>query len=89
MKITFQNAVSFILVAVIAVLCLLLIQSQTIIEDQRNTIAIQEAQIKELETEVAKLSQLTPEKIINDAKSIIKNEDINFLNTFSEKVLQQ
>lgn len=89
MKDSSKNAIIIILVIVVAVLSLLLIQNQKTIESQRTTIANQDTQIAELKAENAKLSEITPDKILNDAKTLIKDQGANILQSLTEKALQE
>lgn len=89
MKDSSKNAVIILAVIVIAVLSLLLVQSQKTIESQRIIIANQEEQISTLKTENAKLSEITPDKLLQDAKSLIKDEGVNFLNNLMDKAQQE
>lgn len=89
MKDSGKNAIIIVLIIVIGVLSLLLIQNQKTIENQRSTIAIQESQINDLKAENAKLSELSPEKIVDDAKQLLKNQGVNILNSLIDKALQE
>jgi cell division protein FtsL len=77
-----------ILVFVIVGLSLLLIQNQRTIKDQQVTIAAQQKQIDDLNAKVAELSAVTPEALINDAKSLLRNQGASFLNDFIQRVQQ-
>jgi cell division protein FtsL len=89
MKISNQNAIIIILIMVITGLSVLLFQSQKTIENQRVTIATQEARINELETEVAKLKEVSPEKIIEDIKGVLKDQGVDILRTITERALER
>ena len=89
MKDSSKNAIIIIAIIAIAVLSLLLIQGQKTIEAQRLTIANQEAQINELKAENARLSAITPEKILNDAKELIKEEGVNLLQSVTQRAIQE
>ena len=89
MKDSSKNAVIIISILTIAVLGILLYQAQKTIVDQRNTIANQEAQINELKAENAKLSEISPEKIMDDAKDLIIKEGADILRNITNEALQE
>lgn len=89
MKDSTKNAVIIVSISVIVVLSVLLYQAQKTIESQRTTIANQETQITELKAENAKLSEVTPEKIMDNAKELIKEEGVNLLESLTDKAIQE
>lgn len=88
MKDSTLKGIIAILIIVIAGLSLLLIQNQRTIKNQRATIVTQQKQIDDLNAEVAKLSAVTPEALIDDAKTLLKNQGAEFLNNFIQRVQQ-
>lgn len=80
------NGIICILVFVIAGLALMLYQSQQTIKKQQATIATQQSRITELEGRVKELEAITPESLLNDAKSLLKDQGATFLNNFIQKV---
>ena len=89
MKDSSKNAIIIILIITVVVLSIILIQAQRTIVGQRTTIASQQDQISELKTENAKLSNITPERIMNDAKEIIKEEGAGILQSITERAIQE
>jgi len=89
MKSSTANAIIVILLLVIVGLSFLLIQNQKTIKDQQTTIATQQKQIEDLSAKVAELSAVSPESLVNDAKTILKDQGASFLNNFMERVQQQ
>ena len=89
MKDSSKNAIIILAIIVIAVLSLILVQAQRTIESQRTTIASQETQISNLQAEVAKLSKVTPEKLLENARSLIRQEGTDFLRSLTQEALQE
>jgi len=89
MKDSSKNAIIIVAIIAIVFLSLLLIQAQNTIETQRETIANQESQINELKAENAKLKEITPEKLLNDAKELIKDGGANLLQSLTEKAISE
>jgi cell division protein FtsL len=89
MKDSSKNAIIIVAILVIAVLSILLVQAQKTIEGQRVAIANQETQINELKAENAKLSEFSPDKILNDTKDLIKQEGADFLRNLTQEALQE
>lgn len=88
MKDSSKNAVIILAIIVIVVLSILLIQAQQTIESQRATIASQEAQISNLEAEVKKLSEISTQSIVDDAKNLILEQGTDFLRNLTQEALQ-
>lgn len=80
------NGIICILVIVIAGLALMLYQNQQTIKQQQATIASQQQKISELEGRVKELEAITPESLLNDAKSLLKDQGASFLNNFIQRV---
>ena len=89
MKGSSERAIIIILIVVVVVLSLLLIQSQNTINSQRVAIASQEQQIGDLKAENAKLSEISPEKLIEDAKTLVKEQGTDLLNTLIRRIQQE
>lgn len=75
-----------ILIGMVLILAFLLYQNQKIINQQRATISAQQQQITELNAKVSELSAITPDKLINEAKTLIKDQGATFLNNFIQRV---
>lgn len=88
MKLSTETAIIIILTSVIAVLSLMLIQNQNIINSQREVIASQEQQINELKNEAAKAEALSPESLIENVKGVVRKEGFQFLNNLSDEIRQ-
>lgn len=86
MKVTSANAIIVILIITIVGLSILLFQNQQTIKKQQATITSQQQKITELEGRVKELEAITPDKLLNDAKSLLKDQGATFLNNFIQRV---
>lgn len=73
---------------VVGLSCLVFFNQKTI-NDQQNTIISQQKQIDELNKQVEKLSTVTPDKLKNDAKTLLKQQGATFFNNMLNQLQQR
>lgn len=86
MKRNLGYSLIFVLIFIIALLGILLFDSQNKIKQQKLVIGEQSQKITQLESEVEKLSVATPENIIKMTKGLIKEKGLDFI---KDKILSK